>query len=92
MRGLVYLFRYLRRARLSQARLFSGFCLSIIKLFNIKQMLHYPLTSYTISSDHELLDKENHISFEVRKILEGIQPDVLKGFHHWNELYILVFP
>ena len=42
-------------------------------------MLHYPLTSYTISSDHELLDKENHISFEVRKILEGIQPDVLKG-------------
>lgn len=41
--------------------------------------LNHPLQSYRLSNDPELLDKENHISFEVRKILEGIQPDVLKG-------------
>ncbi|WP_305067277.1 DUF1186 domain-containing protein [Mesonia aestuariivivens] len=42
-------------------------------------MLQYQLTSYTISSDHELLDNENHISSEVREVLESIHPDVLKG-------------
>ncbi len=41
--------------------------------------LNHPLQSYRLSNDPKLLDKENHISFEVRKILEGIQPDVLKG-------------
>ena len=44
--------------------------------------LNYPLQSYRLSNDPKLLDKENHISFEVRKILEEIQPDVLKGKSH----------
>ena len=42
-------------------------------------MLQYQLQSYTISSDHELLDNENHITSEIREILESIHPDVLKG-------------
>ena len=44
--------------------------------------LNHPLQSYRLSNDPELLDKENHITFEVRKILEEIQPDVLKGKSH----------
>lgn len=42
-------------------------------------MLQYQLQSYTISSDHELLDNENHITSKIREILESIHPDVLKG-------------
>ncbi|WP_274704551.1 DUF1186 domain-containing protein [Zunongwangia pacifica] len=42
-------------------------------------MLQYQLQTYTISSDHELLDNENHINSEIREILESIHPDVLKG-------------
>lgn len=37
------------------------------------------LNTYKISSDHTLLDKVNHITPEVRRILEGLRPDVEKG-------------
>lgn len=40
---------------------------------------HYKLESYAITSDHHLLDEQNHINLEVRQIIENIHPDVLKG-------------
>ncbi len=37
------------------------------------------ISNYTVSGDNTLLDKQNHITPEVRNIVEEIHPDVLKG-------------
>lgn len=39
----------------------------------------YTLKDYKISYDHTLLDEQNHITPEIRRIIEELHPDLVKG-------------